>query len=178
MENKANATGKIINIMITIDTDRLLKDYPHPSKDSNRPTGIAHNYGFMVATGTKVNSGQGTGDLNIQANVGDVVRVWAASASNNFDEAVLVYKLQRFSGEEVFNSFHCESFERNVPIPGGDAVLPEVVKTDNFWFYGASIRKAGKEGYNVTFAVYTRGEDGSIKPYGYYSWDPEIVVEH
>ncbi len=63
--------SKTINILISIDTDSVKKSYPNPSQDPNHATGIGHNLGYMVATGTTVNSGQGTGDLNFNALVGD-----------------------------------------------------------------------------------------------------------
>ncbi len=171
------ASMEIINIMITIDTDSVMRDYGRNS-DPDNPTGIAHKYGFMVAANAEVVSGQGTGDLVFKANVGDQVRIWCVSASNNFDDAALVYGIKRYSGDEVFNTFHGEEFEREVPMPGGDSILPAEMKRDFFWFYGASVKKVGTEGYKVIFALYTRDSSGKVSTYGYYSWDPYIRVEN
>lgn len=173
-----NSTAKIISILITIDTDAVMKAYPNPSKDKNKPTGIGHNYGFMVAGNTKVNKGQGTGDLDFSASVGDAVRMYALSTSNNFDDSILLYKINKFSGTEVFSTFRNYDYYKDTPVPGSEAeVLPEKTEKVHFWFHEASIRQAGTEDYKVTFALYKRNNSGKSELFGYYDWDPRIQVD-
>jgi len=171
--------SKTINVLITIDTDAVVKTYPNPSKDQNNPTGIAHNMGYMVCTGTTVNSGQGTGDLNFNAVVGDTVRAFAVSGSDNFEDAVLLYGMPRFTGDQVFSAFNYQNFTKSTVNPQSTSTpLPARIVDEEFWFYQASVITRGTEGYEVRFALYTRDPDtGRPVLKGYYYWDPIIKVQ-
>jgi hypothetical protein len=169
--------SKIINILITIDTDRVKTIAP--SQDPNKPAGIAHNLGYMVCTGTTVNSGQGTGDLDFNATVGDVVRAFATSGSDNFEDAVLLYGMPKFSGDQVFSAFNYQNFTKSTVNPNSTtSVLPARIVDEVFWFYKADVIARGVEGYMVQFALYTRDPD-TAQPVlkGYYAWDPTIRVK-
>jgi hypothetical protein len=170
--------SKTINILIAIDTDSVKAQFPNGSKDPNNPTGISHNLGYMVATGTKVNSGQGTGDLSITALVGDTVRSFATSGSDNFEDAVLLYGMPRFSGDQVFSDFLYQNFTKSTVIPNSATQpLPAKIVDEDFWFYQASVIKKGTENYGVRFGLYTRDlTTGLPVLYGYYWWDPQITV--
>jgi len=170
--------SKVINILTTIDTDRVVKDFPNPSKDQNKPTGIGHNYGYMVATGTTINSGQGTGDLDFNALVGDVVRSFATSGSDNFEAAVLLYGMPKFSGEEVLSPFLYKTFTKSTVVAGSpESPLPAKIVDEKFWFYQADVVDKGTEGYEMRFALYTRDiTTGQPVLLGYYYWDPTIRV--
>ena len=171
--------SKTINILIVIDTDNVEKTYPNPSKDQNAPTGIAHNMGFMVCTGTSVNNHtQGTGDLDFNALVGDTVRAFATSGSENFEDGVLLYDMPRFSGSQVFSAFNYQNFTKSTVVPQSvSQPLPARIVDETFWFYQASVITTGTEGYEVRFALYTR-DPNTGKPVlkGYYYWDPTIRV--
>ncbi len=171
--------SKIINIQITIDTDGVRKAYPKPSQNSNSPTGIGHDYGFMVATGTTVNSGQGTGDLSIQALVGDNVRTFGVSGSNNFEDAVLIYNMPRYSGSQVLGPQSNQEFTKSTVVPGSTtAPLPPNIVNQMFWFLEADVVAAGTENYKVQFGLWTRDDQtGQPKLFGYYQWDPQITVK-
>lgn len=170
--------SKTINILISIDTDSVKSKYPNPSKDPSKPTGIAHNLGYMVATGTTVNSGQGTGDLDFNALVGDTVRSFAVSGSDNFEDAVLIFGMPQFSGDEVMGLFIYQSFTKSTIIPNSQTTpLPGKVSEETFWFYQSSVAKKGTEGFMVQFGLYTRdSSSGQPVLYGYYQWDPTIRV--
>lgn len=170
--------SKIINILITIDTDGVKKNYPNPSKDQNNPTGIGHQYGFMVSTGTTINSGQGTGDLSIKALVGDTVRAFATSGSDNFEDSVLLYGMPMYSGQQVFSDFSYQSFTKSAVVPNSKtAPLPAKTSEEVFWFFQADVVSKGTENYKVQFGLYTRDPDnGNPVLFGYYNWDPQITV--
>lgn len=170
--------SKTINILIVIDTDAVEKTYPNPSKDPNGPTGIGHNFGYMICTGTTINSGQGTGDLDINALVGDTVRAFATSGSDNFEDGVLLYGMPKYTGDQVFSVFYYQNFTKSTVNPQSTTQpLPAKIVDEDFWFYQASVIKAGTEGYSVQFGLYTR-DPNTGKPVlkGYYAWDPTIRV--
>ena len=170
--------SKTINILIAMDTDSVQRNYPNPSQDPTRPTGIAHNLGYMVCTGTTVNSGQGTGDLNFNALVGDTVRAFATSGSDNFEDAVLLYGMPRYTGDQVFGTFIYQNYTKSTVVPNSPTTpLPAQIANETFWFYQAGVIAAGTEGYEVQFGLYNR-DPNTGKPVlkGYYYWDPTIKV--
>ncbi|MEA5552720.1 inclusion body family protein [Anabaena cylindrica UHCC 0172] len=171
--------GKTINVLITINTNAVKKFYPQPSKDQNRPTEIGDDYGYMVATGTVINSGQGTGDLNITAFVGDTLRVFATSGSYNFEDAVLVYGFPKFSGNEVFSLFNYQNFTKSTVVPQSlNSMLPGRIVVEEFWFYQASVISRGTENYRVQFALYTRNADSGYPDiFGYFEWEATMTVK-
>jgi hypothetical protein len=170
---------KIINVLITIDTNAVKAAYPKQSNpSSSKPVGIGHQYGFMVATNTTVNSGQGTGDLSFQALVGDQVMVFGVSGSDQFDDAVLVYGMPKYGGTEVFGTFISQMYTKSTVAPGtGTSVLPPQTVTENFWFYQANVATAGTENFQVQFGLWSRDPNtGAPVLYGYFQWDPTITV--
>ncbi|MCL2578185.1 MAG: inclusion body family protein [Defluviitaleaceae bacterium] len=174
----SSASFSVINVFIYIDTESLLKKYPNPSKDQNNPTGIDHNQGYMFVTGATNVKSQGTGDLEFTAKIGDFISMYAASSTDNFDDAVLLYGIKRFSGDNVLSDFTNNVFTRKVPIPSSSSssVLPARIVDRDFWSYDARVQRAGREGYMVKFALYTRDGNGQISLKGYYCWDPYINV--
>lgn len=172
--------SKIINILTTIDTDAVKKNYQSdPTGSPSSPTGIGHGYGYMVASGTTVNSGQGTGDLDFNALVGDVVRSFAVSGSDNFEDMVLLYGMPRFSGDEVLSGFAYEEFTKSTVVAGTDPAspLPPSIVDEKFWFYQANVVTKGTEGFKMQFALYVRDPTNNQPVlYGYFQWDPTIRV--
>lgn len=170
--------SKIINILIAIDTDAVVKKYPGGgSKDPTKPSGLEHTMGYMICTGAPVNSGQGTGDLDFNALVGDSVRAFATSGSDNFEAAVLLYGMPKFTGDDVFGKFVYERFEKKTVAPNSPDPLPALLVDEVFWFFEANVVKKGAEGYSVQFGLYLRDQTtGDPVLQGYYYWDPMIRV--
>lgn len=161
----------IINMIVVLDVDRLMRDYPNPSQDQNHPTGIVHNYAYMVVSNNKEISGEGTGDLNFSAGVGDRVRVHGISEYANFEKSILIYNMDRFQGDQVFGEFTSTTYTKKTAKPSGPNVLPAEISNLDFWFFESNVKKTGTEGYYVKFAVYI---DTVLK--GYFYWDPTITV--
>lgn len=167
--------SKTINIDVIFDAEGIMAQYGKGGSQGS-PIGIGHNFGYMVATSNTM-SGSGTGDLTFSALVGDVVRFFGATASNNFENSALIYGLPRFSGDQVFSEFHSKTFTKSAVSPSGESVLPAQIIEEKFWFYEADVVSAGTEGYKVQFALYSRNQTtGQPEIYGYYQWDPTISV--
>lgn len=167
--------SKTIDIQVTLNAEGIKSDYPNPSKNQNSPTGIGHSYAYMVATSNAI-SGSGTGDLNFSANVGDIVRFFGVTASNNFENSALIYGINKFSGTNVFSDFSSKTFTKSGVSPSGSAVLPPTISDQKFWFFEADVINRGTEGYRVVFALYERNSSGEPVLYGYFQWDPTITV--
>ncbi len=168
--------SSIIYVDITIDTDGVIRNYPSPSQDQNSPTGLAHTYQYMVVSGNDAISGQGTGDLNFQAEVGDSVRMTMQSASGNMVNPCIIYDVERFSGPEILGAF--QSFCISTPnvTPGSPDPLPPSFGQGSFCYYQGVVLQPGTEGYRLQFAMYQKQQDGSLALLGYFYWDPTITV--
>ena len=171
-----NGMNEIINIQIVIDTDKVIKDHPSPSKDQNNPTGLSHQYQYMVVSGNEQITGQGTADLNFKAFTGDIVRITMVSEYNNLDNPILVYKINKFGGNDVFSQFNSETITTKTVEPSSPNVLPPVVEERKFWYYQANVNNPGTENYQVWFAMYQRVRGGNPQLFGYFYWDPTITV--
>jgi hypothetical protein len=164
-------------VMITIDTDAITAAYPNPSQNQKKPTRIARNMAFMAAPEIKAESRHGTADFSLNAQVGDTVFVCATSGSDNFEDAVLLYAIERFSGARVFSNFIYQDFQKSTVAPNSTTQpLPAQIVTETFWFYQAYIVEAGTASYRMQFALYTRDSNGAPTLFGYFVWDPSITV--
>ncbi|GKW40494.1 inclusion body family protein [Pectobacterium parvum] len=180
--NDTRSSHNVINVTVVIDTDLIISKFigRNASQDQKKPTQIGHEYSYMVATNKSVIKGSGTADLNIKANVGDVIRWTGVSESNNFDSSVLIYDLPKFGGTHVFTdaAFKMYTKKSMLPKPGSTGPFPVKFEEQSNWFIQADITKAGTEKYQVQFGVYYRPEGGEQKLFGYFQWDPTITVSN
>jgi nematocidal protein AidA len=172
------------NILVVIDTEYVKKTYPNGSKDPNHPTGINHSSQFMIATGTRgIVSGQGTADLSFKLNVGDYASFAGTSIYGNSDDAVILYGIKHWSGEDVFNTFVPNVITRNravQPDPSQVASggIPPLHVKQNFNSLDSKVKVSGTENFYVYIAIYTLEDDGQTQSlFGYYYWDPTITVK-
>ncbi|KER70569.1 MULTISPECIES: inclusion body family protein [Burkholderia] len=175
------SSAQDINIIAVIDTEWVKRTYPNPSQDQTKPTGIAHNGQFLICTGARGIKGQGTADLEFIAYPGDRVQFTGVSIYDNSDDAVIIYNIPRYSGDEVFNPFVCNTVVRNGavepnPDSGSRNGLPPLKKQLTFATFDSSVRKSGTEYFGVCFALYKLVGGQNQELVGYYWWDPKIVV--
>lgn len=166
-----------IFVNVVIDTKYLKKNYPNPSKDKNNPTGVNHNSQFMIVDGEHVISGQGTADLHIQAAPGDQVYFTGNSIESDSSDAVIIYGLPHWKGDEVMSPFMYIPVELNgavQPIMSDDGLPPELVFR-RFMRYQASVIRSGTEWFYVRIAVYEQQGSEQVL-FGYYKWDPAITA--
>ncbi|KHT02348.1 inclusion body family protein [Pectobacterium brasiliense] len=181
--NELNSTNNVINVIVIIDTDRVMSDvsFSAASKDQAHPTPIGHQYSYMVAPNQSVVSGEGTGDLNIKANRDDVIRWTGLSESANSDSSVLIYGLPRYAGDTVFTGVEFVNSGRSEAEPretNNTSPLPVTFTEQKHWYAQATISKLGTEQYQVQFALYYRPRGGNQELYGYFQWDPTITVKN
>lgn len=152
----------------------------NPSKDPNNPTGIGHNFAYMIAANDYVKSGQATGDLSISADVGDTVRWRMISLSGNTGYSASLQNIKRFAGDPITSATTGELIEPQVPVPGttpGPIALPPTftTATEYDFFLTADIIMAGTENYNVSLVV-QRYHAGTLQVLGYFYWDPTLTA--
>ena len=182
-KDTTSGSAEIINVMIVIDTDKLMKDHPkQENPDQNRPEFIGHDYEYMIASNNSAITGSGGADLEFKAYVGDVVRFNMTSEFANFENPVIMYNLEkntsRNPNDDVFGPFASKVFHKNGVVPEvGNSPLPTSCEKLPFWFYQSDVLETGTEFFNIYFVLYYR-ERGNPCPqvYGYYAWDPTIIV--
>ncbi|GKW01707.1 hypothetical protein PEC301877_05220 [Pectobacterium carotovorum subsp. carotovorum] len=180
--NQLNSSNNVINVIVIIDTDRIINDpsIKSVSKDQAHPTPIGHQYSYMVAPSQSAISGEGTGDLNIRANRDDVIRWTGISESANSDSSVLIYGLPRYAGDTVFTQVEFVNSGRleAEPAPTNNtSPFPVTFTEQKHWYTQATVTKLGTEQYQVQFALYHRPHGGNQELYGYFQWDPTITVK-
>jgi len=177
-----DASAVSINVLIVIDTEYVKTTFPNPSQDPAHPTGINHNSQFMICTGSRgIISGQGTADLNFRANPGDFVSFFGESIYANADDAVIIYGIKYWSGDNVFNQFVPDVVART------GAVFPDVSTSNglpathgpaSFISLDSKVARQGIENFYVYFGLYTLDNTGETQNLlGYYYWDPTITVQ-
>ncbi|WP_343745592.1 inclusion body family protein [Chitinophaga sp.] len=182
-----------IEITIVIDTNYVIKycedNNLDPSKSTQEnPYPIDHDSEYMVCTGSRgIISGQGTADLSFKAHVEDTVSFRAVSASDNQDNAVILYNILKNTNpnitpnDDVFDTFQYTPVTRiGAAVPNPDINsngLPAKQKSVTFYSYKATVGMPGTEAFMVNFALYTLDDSGNNQiPYGYFQWDPTITV--
>jgi Inclusion body protein. len=182
METELNASSQEIDVLVVIDTDYVRTNYPKPSQDPNNPTGIDHNSQHMIVSNANAISGQGTADLNFKAKAGDTVSFRSTSIYQNSDDAVMIYNIKYWSGDQVFNNFVYDAvIRKNAVVPNYNSPngLPADTASITFSSFDSKVRNTGTENFYVQFALYTLDPNDSNKQilFGYYYWDPTITVK-
>jgi len=174
------ASSENINVLVVIDTEYVKAHYAK-NTDPDHPTGIDHNSQYMIATDPRgIVSGQGTADLNFNANPGDFVSFTGTSIYTNSDDAVIIYGIEYWSGDKVFNQFVPNLVNRQhavMPDVTTDNGLPAITTSLNFTSLDSRVKQGGTENFYVNFSLYTLADDGQTQElYGYFYWDPTITV--
>lgn len=174
---------RVIYIQTIFDTETILKTYGK-STDWNNPVGLSHpdpsgkTVMYMLTNWANQLSGQATGNLEVQAEVNDIINWRTMSLSNNTGDAVLFYDFG-VPADTVFTKPQLMLSRPTVPVP----VLPfnppynytmEAV-TDTYWY--SIVAKVGSSAYTVRFFILTQDPNtGSLVRY-FYWWDPTITVK-
>ena len=102
------------------------------------------------------------------------------SIYENSDDAVIVYGINYWKGDNVFNQFVPNMVVRQgaaQPDPTTSDGLPAKLVPQSFLSFDSKVKQAGTENFYVYFALYqlTGGEKQEL--FGYFYWDPSIQVK-
>ncbi|NBF06527.1 hypothetical protein GV819_30065 [Pseudomonas sp. Fl5BN2] len=188
--------SNIWNILVAIDAQSIL-DYNGKSL-SGKPFNISQNsaaptqlYNFfvngirldqqvihMISNADIVGASQGTAELSINVQSGDVIRWRSTSLSKGLDKAVLLYQYSQTDGPGSIgpnSDGPAPSDVYNSPLPlintKNHAGTPQKQSVENFYWQG-NAERPGKIRYSWAFMIV----DSSNKVLGYCSWDPYIYV--
>jgi hypothetical protein len=169
---------RTIDIQVIIDVDLTLRSSPQPGKGAVAPASTGPVQGYMIVTGARGATQQGTGDVAFDARAGETVRFFATSGSNNFEQSVYIQDIRQAGGEEVLVGFESVTEERMGLAPASaTSVLPAQLVPQQFGFYQCETARGGSGSYQLVLALYTRDEDGQPRLAGLYPWEPRITVQ-
>ncbi|MCG8345653.1 MAG: inclusion body family protein [Chlorobiales bacterium] len=167
--------SKTINIDVMFDTVTIERDYGGGGS-AGSPIGLRHEDAWMVAQKNVVDKGQATADLVVKAKVNDYIQWRSESLSGNTDQAAIIYKIARFSGDQVTSDVEMRVSYPPTPIP--DPKNPtsyNAVETQADVHLSCEVLNKGTEGYQVYFYIVNKDDyTGELKTFGYYYWDPTI----
>ncbi len=160
----------VTNLLVTIDVDRVIRDYKNPSTNHKKPTGLTQEYLYIVISDNKAIRGERKQDLKLSAEVGDRIRVHGTSEYANFGKSLLIYRIKKFRSGDLLGNFNSRKYTKSTPQPSGANVLPPKNVDMDFCFYEADVENIGKAHYQIYFALYV---DGNL--HGYFSWDHLVI---
>jgi hypothetical protein len=171
----------IIDLTIVIDTNALVSKQVS-TWDS--PAECGHGGAFMLTDGAHAAGGNGTADLQLRSGVGDQLRIWGASVSNQFQDEVFIYDFKYRKGDRVLDTQgmkpQAHKHYAMVPQPGNPSHSPPKfeIQARRFNANVLEVISPGKEHFHVMFAVYGPVKDakGARPLKGYYRWDPSITA--
>jgi len=184
MQEEVRSSIESIDILVVIDTEYVkAHNAKQPNPDWKKPKNIGQESQYMIANDKRgIISGQGTGNINFKANVKDLVGFTGVSIYGNSDDAVIIYGIERYDGDDVFNPFTLNTVVRNKAVypdpksPNRNG-LPALKGPLNFNQLNSMVARPGTERFYVLFGLYTLDSDGQTQSlYGYFQWEPTITV--
>ncbi len=171
------ATGATIYVRAVIDVAGVLQDFPDVTTDAETPTVVSFDGGQIIVTTTSGTVDQSTGDLTLNASLGDSVCFYAKSGSNNFEDAVLVQRLDQTVDEAVLEDAALLKLPQIEIAPAAQAgEQPAKSVEQDFWFWQCTVVGEGTQTFSLILALYDRDEAGQPRFAGLYRWDLQLTV--
>lgn len=173
-----------IDILCAIDAQTILENYPSPSNDPNNPTSINNDLVYMTVKQGSAVTGNGTGELNVQATIGDSLRWRETTLSVNFENSVQFYNFVSSSqnlitlppdlvgGVQADGSLSTVDEAMPKHVSGAPPWLPTSVNPTPFHFWQSTTESQGSVTYHWQFLIADR--TGTVL--GYFQWDPFITI--
>jgi hypothetical protein len=158
-------------IQVTFDTEGIKKNHQNASQNSEKPTEIEGSFCYMVES-SSILTGTSSNQLTlVKRGAQDTIRLYGASASNNFEDAIMIYSVVRESGGQPLKQYS-PLFLKNTSIaPSENDPLPSnMVPDTSFYFLESKAWFEGKKKHEVSFALYERDDVGKPSLYGYFKY--------
>lgn len=175
--------SRAIYVCIAVDVEGVIAAFPEKKPTAKSPRRIDGNSGLVIATSPAGNDDEtveteGTSALSRAAHLGDDLRVYAVSGSNNFDAAVLLVGVGTGGDTRVLGPFELVALEQIPVTPSGEPLtLKNGGAKQQFWFWQAPIAGSGTERCHAVLALYGRDDHGQPSLAGYYRWDFPLTVK-
>ncbi|HVJ51415.1 MAG TPA: AidA/PixA family protein [Aliidongia sp.] len=172
----------IVSVGIVIDTQTILATHPHPSRDPDRPTFVAHDTCYMIGQSAYVSDGQATAHLQIEVPDLLPIRWRSLSLSGNAGQSAVLYHIHKHEPRSMLSPIAAIEVPCELPLP----ILVDGFNTDppsfsavpsQLYFLEARIERAGTERLHVQFYV-TVDDDSNGQPAiaGCFDWHARLTV--
>ncbi|KIH81277.1 inclusion body family protein [Pseudomonas batumici] len=166
--------SRVTDVLVSFDTETILKKYPNPSRNPDAPTLIDWQHVYMITNQDNVVSGQAGGELDLKAQVGDLIRWRETSLSLGFEKSVIFYRFIGNVGANLISTPTPRKATASYAQPNtSNPVIPTCQKVDNYYWSSETL-ETGRVTYHFNFMIVDR----DCKPCGYFSWDPFISIHN
>jgi hypothetical protein len=166
--------SRVTDVLTAIDTATVLLKYPNASKNPDAPTQIDPKYVYMITNQDNAISGQAGGELNLKAQVGDLIRWRETSLSLGFETAAIFYKFIGNVGNELISTPTPRTAEASLPYPNNSKPSVPVCQKISNYYWSSETLKTGSVTYHFNFMIVDR----SCSALGFFSWDPFITISN
>ncbi len=160
----------IIDILIVIDAEGLVADYPPGTAAS--PTMIDKPLIYMMVRQGNADFGEGTDELKITARTEDTIRWREATLSLNGDYVAMLYDFFALRGADLISKPEPLVATVKAPLPNPANPLQPGTQAISNYFWTSTVLSPGETTYAFRFAVMDR--HGAVQ--GYFAWDPFIKI--
>jgi nematocidal protein AidA len=162
----------IIDVLIAFDTETIIQTYRTPSQDPNNPTPVTPNLIYMMVRQGNALSGQAGGELNVKAQIDDVIRWRETTLSLSADSNAILYKYTPWIGGDLISPAVVRISHPTVPIPNPNDPLHPTTQQITSHYWTSDVLDQGRVIYSFRFFIMDRNE----KVIGYYYWDPYVTI--
>jgi hypothetical protein len=172
------AGGRIIHVCVIVDTERVLEGVTQPPDPGAAPASIDESHAHLIVTENGPAEDQGTARAALAAGARDVIRVFASSASNQFEHAVLLVGIQQAQGDAALGRCDLVTQARAGIVPASaTSALPARVVEQHFMFCDCSVEAEGTQRVQLAFAIYDRDDHGQPRFAGRYQWESQLTIQ-
>ena len=169
--------GRILYACVVIDAAAVFEAAGAPIGDTAHPLPIASSQAFMAASAIGPDDTRGDGAVIRDARVGDILRIFAISASNQFEDAIVIACIGAAGGDPVVDRCELVTRERLTIAPASaTAALPAQLVQQPFAFGSCRVIGEGVGKLHLEFAIYDRDDRGQPRFAGLYQWEPTLTL--
>lgn len=165
-----NDTQAIVDILMVIDAETLVKNYPKGTVQN--PTVVPAPLIYLIADSKYVDFGQATKELKIAIKTLDEIRWRSTSLSLESVYYSLLYKFELVHGNPLISEPTPLLADVQVPLPDMHDPLHPKTQTIKNYFWSSTSLSSGEMTYTFYFMILDRDNT----PLGYYFWDPFIKI--
>lgn len=177
-DQEAEAGTKTIRVLVAIDTEGLLEDFPKASQNRDDPTFVTNpdKYIYMIVKDKYKYHSTGGAELTFAANTGDSIRWHGQSAAVDSEGWAVLYRFVSKDQEDKISQPKTNILTVKSPLPKNSGVAngyPLQWQSIKYNFWVAEVNNPGEVTYSFYFVV----PDEEQNKDRFFSWDPHIHIE-
>ncbi|KWZ48220.1 inclusion body protein [Burkholderia savannae] len=165
--------SRVTDVLVAVDPETILQNHPNAMNSAN-PLLSDPKYIYMITNNDNAISGQAGGELNLKAEVGDLIRWREQNISLGFEKPVIFYKFVADQGSDLITTPTPRMAETSLPVPNtSDPTKPKCQTVRNY-FWSSEVLKRGSVTYHFQFMILDR----RCQICGCHQWDPSITIKY